>query len=372
MMMTLTLFLSVLTLMATLEDIETPQSTEEQDVRWIMLPGQETIEPGKGRRIVFMAGDEEYRSEEALPMLARMMNRHGFECIILFSQDPETGLVDPDEQNHIPGTHLIDKADLLVLFLRFRELSDEAMRPVVAHVESGKPVTGIRTSTHAFLYEDNEESPFASWSWNSDDPPGGFGGEILGETWVSHHGHHGSQATRGVVEASNADHPVLRGVDDVFGPTDVYGIRGLPSDSTILLRGAVIDGMDPKDPPVQGKQNEPMIPIAWVRERLMNSNSSQRLFVTTMGTAEDWSNEGLRTLFANSVLWQLGDTGQIPDSGLEAPIVGPWEPTPFGFGAHRPGYRPSDYKKGSPWAEIGNTSKDSSETPQDSLEIDKP
>ena len=162
MMMTLTLFLSVLTLMATLDDIETPQSTEEQDVRWIMLPGQETIEPGKGRRIVFMAGDEEYRSEEALPMLARMMNRHGFECIILFSQDPETGLVDPDEQNHIPGTHLIDKADLLVLFLRFRELSDEAMRPVVAHVESGKPVTGIRTSTHAFLYEDNEESPFAS------------------------------------------------------------------------------------------------------------------------------------------------------------------------------------------------------------------
>ena len=339
------------------------EKTVDEDMRWLTLDGDVQIEPGRGRRIVFMAGDEEYRSEEAMPMLARMMNRHGFECIVLFSQDEDTGVVDPDEQNHIPGTHLIEGADLLVLFLRFRELPDEDMAHIVNHVQNGKPVTGIRTSTHAFFYDDRPESPHARWTWNAGAPSGGFGGEILGETWVSHHGHHGSQATRGVTEQANADHPVLRGVEDVFGPTDVYGIRSLPSDSTILLRGAVLDGMDPDDEPVEGRQNEPMMPIAWLRERPLNSNSTQRIFVTTMGTAEDWSSEGLRKCFANAVLWQLYEETSIPKSGLDSPIIGPWEPTPFGFGSYRGGYKPAQYLIGSPWATSMNSPENEAERP---------
>ena len=297
-------------------------------------------------------------------MLARMMNKHGFECIVLFSQDVESGEVDPEVLDNIPGTHLIKDADLLVLFLRFRELPDEDMAHIVDHVASGKPVTGIRTSTHAFFYRENEDSPHARWTWNASDPPGGFGGEILGETWVSHHGNHGSQATRGVKEPSNAHHPALRGVEDVFGPTDVYGIRTLPEDSTILLRGVVIDGMDPDDEPVEGEQNEPMIPIVWVRERPLNSNSTQRIFVTTMGTAEDWSSEGLRKVFANASLWQLGDEDLIPETGLESPVIGPWEPTPFGFGSHRGGYKPAQYLKGSPWANSMGATLDQVESPK--------
>ena len=36
--------------------------------------------PGKGKHIVFIAGDEEYRSEESLPMLAKILSqRHGFD-----------------------------------------------------------------------------------------------------------------------------------------------------------------------------------------------------------------------------------------------------------------------------------------------------
>jgi len=45
--------------------------------------------PGKGKHIVFLAGDEEYRSEEGLPMLAQILAvRHGFKCTVLFSLDP--------------------------------------------------------------------------------------------------------------------------------------------------------------------------------------------------------------------------------------------------------------------------------------------
>ena len=45
--------------------------------------------PGAGKRIVLVSGDEEYRSEEALPQLAKILSiRHGFDTVVLFGQDP--------------------------------------------------------------------------------------------------------------------------------------------------------------------------------------------------------------------------------------------------------------------------------------------
>ena len=50
---------------------------------WISYDGQEG--PGKGKHIVLVAGDEEYRSEEGLPMLAKILSeRHGFKTTVLF------------------------------------------------------------------------------------------------------------------------------------------------------------------------------------------------------------------------------------------------------------------------------------------------
>ena len=301
--------------------------------------------PGKGRRVVLLAGDEEYRSEEALPMLARMFAAAGFECIVLLSQNPETGVIDPDNRQHIPGLHLLDGADLCIMQWRFRDLPDEDMRHVVSFVESGKPLTGIRTSTHAFAIPANRSSAFSDWSW---DRNGGFGKRILGETWVAHHGGHGREATRGVIEEGQHDHPVLRGVDDVFGPTDVYAISSLPEDVTILLRGAILKGMSASDPPVQDDRNDPMHPVAWLRERTMPNGTSQRIFVTTMGTAQDWSSEDLRKLILNAALWQLGEEERIPENGCDATIVGNWDPSPFGFGTYRTGLTLEDIRDGHP------------------------
>ena len=93
----------------------------------------------------------------------------------------------------------------------------------------------------------------------------------------------------------------------------------------------------------------------------MADGSTQRIFATTMGTAEDWSSEDLRRLFANATLWQLEDEDQIPEKGLSAPLVGPWEPTPFGFGTHRGGYQPDQYRQGSPWAKAEKNQPKASE-----------
>src|SRR5262245_5374083 len=51
--------------------------------------------PGKARHVVLLAGDEEYRSEEGLPMLAKILSqRHGFRTTVLFSLDPD-GTINP-------------------------------------------------------------------------------------------------------------------------------------------------------------------------------------------------------------------------------------------------------------------------------------
>jgi hypothetical protein len=313
--------------------------------KWLTYTGDANAVPGRGRRIVLVAGDEEYRSEEALPMLARMLRSLGFETIVLFSQNLETGEIDPDEPSHIPGLHLIDEADLLILQLRFRHLPDADMKHIADYVASGKPLTGIRTATHAFAYPGDSKSTYADWSWNRG---GGFGKLVLGETWVAHHGGHGREATRAVIEPEHAAHPVLRGVDDVFGPTDVYAINALPGDASILLRGAILTGMSPTDTPIDDARNKPMHPVAWIRERAMPGGGTQRIFATTMGASQDWSSDDLRRLLANVVLWQLGEEDNIPAQGLAAPIIGRWEPTPYGFGGFRRGVQPSATRDGWP------------------------
>src|SRR5262249_43169580 len=51
---------------------------------WVVYQGKKG--PGQGRHIVFLSGDEEYRSEEGLPQLARILAvHHGFKCTVLFS-----------------------------------------------------------------------------------------------------------------------------------------------------------------------------------------------------------------------------------------------------------------------------------------------
>ena len=312
---------------------------EGSEVQWVTYPGGDG--PGAGRKVVLVAGDEEYRSEEAMPMLGKLLSvRHGFECTVLFSIDAETGAIDPEEQTNIPGLEALSDADLMVIATRFRELPDEQMKHLVDYVESGRPIVGLRTATHAFSYQRNLDSPYAHWSFRSESWPGGFGQQVLGDTWINHHGRHGQESTRGVVAQGATDHPILRGVDDVWGPTDVYGLRNLGDDANVLLLGAVLAGMSPDDPPVEGEKNDPMVPIAWTRSYTGAGGKAARVFTTTMGASTDFESEGLRRMLVNAVYWGLGMEERIPERS-DARVVGAYEPTDFGFGSHAVGVMPS-------------------------------
>jgi hypothetical protein len=296
--------------------------------------------PGKGRQVVFVVGDDEYFSEEAGPLLARILaERHGFKATVCFSTNPETGVIAQSEKANIPGLEALRTADLMVVFTRFRALQDSQMKEIVDYLDSGRPVMGLRTATHGFAYPAGSTSPYAKYSWNNKDAAyeGGFGRQVLGETWISHWGGHGKQATRGVLAAEGAGHPVLRGIKDgdIYGPTDVYEVRlPQPEGCVPLVMGQVLKSMDFKDEPVGEetdaktgkvkKKNDPMMPVAWVRSYKGASGKEGRVFASTMGGAmsghRDWDSEGFRRLFVNGAYWCVGLEAEITAASSVEPV----------------------------------------------------
>lgn len=320
--------------------------------QWLSVEGGEG--PGKGKHIVLLAGDEEYRSEEALPQLAKILSiRHGFRCTVLFSIG-EDGTIDPNMQRNQPGLEALESADLCIMMLRFRQWPDDQMVHFVRYFLAGKPIIALRTSTHAFAYDSGSSSPYARYGWQSKDWPGGFGRQVLGETWVSHWGDHGTQVTRGEIEPGKGRHPVLRGVESVFGNTDVYEAAP-PADAEVLVRGRVLSGMEPTSPPANGRKktakgieqelNEPMMPVVWTRSFRNEAGTVNRVLTTTMGSATDLLDEGFRRLLVNCAYWTLGLEKAIPDRA-DVRLVRPYAPSMFGFNTFRRGVKPSDLQVG--------------------------
>lgn len=321
---------------------------------WVVYEGSSGA--GRGKHVVLISGDEEYRSEEALPQLGKILAaRHGFRATVLFAIDRNDGTINPDERSNIPGLEALATADLMILFTRFRELPDEQMKYIDDYVHSGRPIIGIRTATHAFRYSENSTSPYRHFDFRSKSWEGGFGRQVLGETWINHHGHHGVQSTRGVIAPGRRDHPIVRGAEDIWGPSDVYTVRlPLPGDSEVLVLGQVLEGMRPTDRPVSGvyaieaggkrvekTPNDPMMPVAWTRTFTGRSGRPARVFTTTMGAAVDLESEGLRRLLVNAVYWCLGVENRIPPRA-DVRLVGDYRPTFFGFGKYRRGLKPAE------------------------------
>jgi len=329
--------------------------------------------PGSGKHIVLVSGDEEYRSEEALPQLGKILaERHGFKCFLLFANEKAheipppsgkgqtlvrtyVGAINPNISN-IPGLEALDSADLMVIFTRFRDLPDDQMRHIVRYLDAGKPIVGIRTATHAFNIPAGKTYSKYSYNANDENYAQGFGRQILGETWISHHGRHGSQSTRGILAKGQESHPILRGISDgdIWGPSDVYGVRlPLPGDSLPLVLGQVLAGMQPTDapaPPAEDRKtkqpadpNNPMMPIAWTKTYTGAAGNRGRVFCSTIGAANDLTAEGTRRLLINACYWAVGLEDKIP-SQSDVALVGDYQPTNFKFNGFIPNVKPEAHQ----------------------------
>ncbi|HRE82891.1 MAG TPA: ThuA domain-containing protein, partial [Opitutaceae bacterium] len=292
------------------------------------------------KHVVLLSGDEEYRSEEALPMLAKILSqRHGFKTTVLFALDPD-GVINPDNQKSLAGAEALDTADVIIMSLRFRDWPAEQMKHFVDAYLRGVPIIALRTSTHAFRI------PEGSYKSYSD-----FGKNVLGEKWLTHWGKHKIEATRSSIEPTAKNNPLLRGVSEIFGPSDVYEAYP-PADATILLRGLVLTGMnqapathvkkritDKVDQPV----NDPAMPIAWTRLYRNEAGKTNRILTTTMGAATDLEDEDLRRLVVNGVYWALGR--EVP-AKADVRYIDDFKPSPYGFKTYRRGIKVEDHALG--------------------------
>lgn len=251
--------------------------------------------------VVFVTGDDEYRSEYSMPAFARILEaRHGLRTSVAYARPT------PQTADNIEGLEALASADLAVFFLRWRVLPEAQMRRILTYVESGKPLAGFRTTTHAFRYP--KDHPFAPWN-------DGFGRDIFGQKWFRHHGHMSS--TRVVVAPESKDHPVLRGVSQEFPARSwLYTVAPLVGDCNVLLIGRAVNPQNNRD---DGPQ-----PVAWVK-----TYKGARVFFTTLGHPEDFFEPSIRRLVVNGLLWALGR--EIPRGGAAADWVEDYRPPASGI-----------------------------------------
>ncbi len=279
--------------------------------------------------IVFVTGDEEYRSEESMPMLAEILKREmGAKISICYSLD-SLGFIDPNRTDHIAGLEALDSADLMVMFTRFRNLPDEERKYITDYAESGKPMVGFRTSTHAFMYKTDS----TKFQFNNEWPT-----KVFGQQWITHHGHFddGSGAlTQVYMDESEKSHPILNGVSGFDAYSWLYHVDGgewkLYGDSRPLVYGKSLKS--------NHKQNDrldkyPLTnPVAWTKTYKGESDTlDARVFFTTLGHPYDFKAESMRKLALNGIYWALGKEENIPSTGVNSDFVGKYDPNNSGFG----------------------------------------
>jgi len=313
-----------------------------EDPRWLTYKGENG--PGKGKHIVLIAADQEYRSEQSMPMMAALLAKHhGFDCTVLFGVNDQ-GLVDPTmpvypkkgqeddfKQHNIPGLEHLEKADLVIFFLRLLTLPDEQLERIVEYLDSGRPIIGLRTANHGFR---------GRIPYQIEGRQVRFGDDVLGGAFRGHHGNWHRDSTRGDLVESMKNHPILTGVSDIWGPSDVYRTykegSSLPKGCTALVYGQPLIGRE-----YGGASNPSKIPlpVAWFKSWRTSQGEAARVFHTTMGSGKDLESPGLRRLIVNAAYWCLEMEKDIsPTRSVD--YVGDYQPLASGFNYEKLGVAP--------------------------------
>lgn len=172
--------------------------------------------------IVFVVGEAEYRSELTMPALAQVLSsNYGFQTTVLIDSELEG-----EQTTSIEGLDTLSSADLVILYLRFRQLPDAQLAKIQVYIDSGRPIVAFRTTTHAFAYEGED---LRAKQWDN------FGARELGAPWIYHYGHDASTDAKTVGE-----HPILNGVSTEFHVRSwTYHVRPdyPPKSANILVYG---------------------------------------------------------------------------------------------------------------------------------------
>ncbi|AMV34292.1 Trehalose utilization [Pirellula sp. SH-Sr6A] len=324
-----------------LPTLASAQPATDSDL-WLTYPGSNG--PGKGKRIVLIAAEQEYRCEQSMPMLAKILSsHHGFDCTVLFGVNdrgevdptlpvyPEKGKESGFQEHRIPGLEHLATADLVIFFTRLLTLPPSELQHIVEYVDSGKPFIALRTANHGF------RGPLP---YKIDGKQVRWGEDILGGTFLNHHGRWHADSTRGFFDKDHSQHPILTGVSEIWGDSDVYRTykegTSLPTACSALVWGQPLMGRKPEDAP--NEKLEPL-PVAWVKPWKTSTGNNARVFHCTMGSGMDLKNDGLRRLIVNAIYWGLQMENSI-SATRSVDIVGSYQPLESGFNYKELGVQP--------------------------------
>lgn len=312
-----------------------------ESAKWLTFEGGEG--PGKGKHVVLITADQEYRSEQSFPMMAAILAKHhGFHSTVLFGVN-DKGLVDPTmpvypkkgeedqfKSHNIPGLEHLATADLVIFKTRLLTLPEDQKQNIVKYIDSGKPFIVVRTGNHGFRGNLPYKIDGKQIKWR----------DIIGGAFMSHHGNWHRDSTRGDIVKEMKDHPVLKGVEDIWGPSDVYRTykegEGLPEGCTALVYGQPLIGRE------KGGADNPKkipLPVVWYKNWTTSSGKEARVLHSTMGSAKDLESEGLRRLIVNGVYWGLQMEEKISPTSSVA-YTGEYKPLPSGFAYEKLGVIP--------------------------------
>lgn len=308
----------------------------------LVYEGEEGI--GKGKHIVFLANDHEYRSEQSCPLMAKLLAKHhGFRCTVLFGLDEE-GYIRPGGHT-VPGLEALDDADLLFFFARFMNLPDEQVDLLAAYFEKGGPAIGLRTSSHCFNGQKGKWEKF-NYNYAGEDYVGGLGQQIFGMTWKKetgqgHYGKNHREGCRITISPTASEHPILIGIDEIHAYSGAYN-SPLPEGATSLLDVQVLNTFTPSD---DINKNKPLSTCGWFRENYTapsGENKEARNAYISFGASEDLLDEDTRRFLTNTSLWAMAMEEQITPE-LEVSIVGTYRPSPYSTGSlFFEGVKPTD------------------------------
>jgi len=240
------------------------------------------------KTVLFVVGEHEYGTPETLPAFAKAeLESRGYHCEFVHAKSNDRKSPDC----HVfPGLGAaLKRADLLFLSVRRRYPVKADMAAIRGWIESGRPVVGIRTSSHAFGERPKGtgyQAPPGHVAWNT------FDRDVLGIAYTGHYNARKGHDCVVSVAPKAAKNAILNEVELPERPlifSHLYKSEVVDEDVRVLLRAAIAEEAADE-------------PVAWTVTR-----GKQKTFYTSIGGPDDMKLPWVNRLLANAVDWALGE-----------------------------------------------------------------
>jgi len=217
-------------------------------------PAEKSIDQEQPLKVCLVSGSLEYDSDDSLARFQEFLEKnYRVKCSRAFRKT----------DNDLPGLENLKTCDVMLLFTRRLTINGEQLEQVKKYCQAGKPIVGVRTTSHAFQ------------NWLILDK------EVLGGNYQGHYGT--GPAVQVEIEKQAKEHLILAGVKPFQSAGSLYKNTGLAKSAEVLLTGAIPGHTEP---------------VGWT-----HTNHGGRVFYTSLGHPKDFADDNFKQLLVNALFW---------------------------------------------------------------------